>query len=271
MSAGGSRDGAHVEAAPPRPLAGSRAVVVGAAGAIGAAVVDDLATAGATVLAADLRGAGAVVAGRDGGGHTAAEVDVTDLASVEALVARAFADGEVHAVVYAAGANTTGPITELDWADYDRVMDVNLRGAFHLAKAVSGPLAVQPTPASLVLLASTAGQRGEAGGSVYCASKFGLIGLMQSLAAELAPAGVRVNAVAPGNVDSPMLRELAARVAAREDRDATTVLDALADEAAQRRLVGVGEVAAACTWLVSPASSGVTGTTVNVDGGMLTA
>lgn len=272
-AAAGSADDrlADAEVARARPLAGTRALVVGAAGAIGQAVTRDLAAAGATVLAADLRGATELVAGLAAGGHTSAEVDVTDLASVQALVAGAIAEGEVHAVVYAAGANTTGPIAALDWAEYDRVMDVNLRGAFHLAQTLAGPLAAQPSPASLVLLASTAGQRGEAGGSVYCASKFGLIGLMQSLAAELAPAGIRVNAVAPGNVDSPMLRELAARVAAREGTDTATVLAALADEAAARRLVAVEEVAAACSWLVSPAASGVTGTTVNVDAGTLSA
>lgn len=262
---------ADVEVARSQPLAGRRALVVGAAGAIGAAVAGDLAAAGATVLAADLRGAPEVAAGLAGGGHVGVEVDVTDRTSVAALVAQAVTDGELHAVVYAAGANTTGPIAQLDWADYDRVMDVNLRGAFHLANALAGPLTVQSAPASVVLLASTAGQRGEAGGSVYCASKFGVIGLMQSLAAELATIGVRVNAVAPGNVDSPMLRDLAEWVAVREGTDAAAVLAALADEAAERRLVEVGEVAAACTWLVSPASSGVTGTTVNVDAGTLTA
>ena len=262
---------AEPDAVRSRPLAGTRALVVGAAGAIGQAIARDLAAAGATVLAADLRGATELVAGLGPGAHTSVEVDVTDLAGVQALVAGATAEGEVHAVVYAAGANTTGPIAELDWAEYDRVMDVNLRGAFHLAQVLAGPLAAQPSPASLVLLASTAGQRGEAGGSVYCASKFGLIGLMQSLAAELAPAGIRVNAVAPGNVDSPMLRKLAARVAMREGTDTATVLAALAEEAAARRLVAVEEVAAACTWLVSPAASGVTGTTVNVDAGTLSA
>lgn len=254
-----------------QPLEGSRALVVGAAGAIGAAVTRDLAASGCTVLAADLREANGVVAGLTGDGHTAAEVDVIDLASVQSLVTRAFAGGELHAVVYAAGTNTSGPIGELDWADYDRVMGVNLRGAFHLASTLAEPLTAQRATASVVLLASTAGQRGEAGGSVYCASKFGLIGLMQSLAAELAPAGVRVNAVAPGNVDSPMLRELAVHVAEREGTDAATVLSALAAEAAQRRLVGVHEVAAACTWLLSSRASGITGTTVNVDGGTLTA
>jgi len=253
------------------PFTGSRALVVGAGGAIGAAVARGLAAAGATVLAADLRGAAEVAAALDGVGHVGVEVDVTALASVQALVARATSDGDLHAVVYAAGANTTGPIAELDWADYDRVMDVNLRGAFHLAQALARPFADQAAPASLVLLASTAGQRGEAAGSVYCASKFGLLGLMESLAAEFAPWGVRVNAVAPGNVDSPMLRDLAARIGAREGTDTATVLQALADEAAARRLVTVTEVAAACTWLASPAASGITGTTVNVDAGTLTA
>lgn len=252
-------------------LHGQRVVVVGGAGAIGAGICREVARAGASVLAADLQGADRVAADLGGGPHRAMTVDVTDQTSVRALADAAFVDGQrVDGLVYAAGANTTGPIRDLDWSDYDRVMDVNLRGAFHVAQAFAGPLTGQSTPASVVLLASTAGQKGEAGGSVYCASKFGLIGLMQSLAAELAPDGVRVNAVAPGNVDSPMLHTLAGAIADREGTTAEQVLDLLAGEAASGRLVEVDEVAAACAWLLSPTATGVTGTTVNVDAGMLT-
>jgi NAD(P)-dependent dehydrogenase (short-subunit alcohol dehydrogenase family) len=255
----------------PDLLAGQRVVVIGAGGAIGAGICREVARAGATVLAADLRGADRIVADLGGAPHLAVTVDVTDLTSVRALTDTVFTDDQqVDGVVYAAGSNTTGPIAALDWGDYDRVMAVNLRGAFHVAQSFAAPLTAQPTPSSIVLLASTAGQKGEAGGTVYCASKFGLIGLMQSLAAEFAPGGVRVNAVAPGNVDSPMLRTLAQAIADREATSVEQVLDLLAGEAAAGRLVEVDEVAATCAWLLSPAASGVTGTTINVDAGMLT-
>ncbi|MCC5949318.1 MAG: SDR family oxidoreductase [Nitriliruptoraceae bacterium] len=248
-----------------------RVLIVGAAGALGTAIARAHAADGARVTLVDLRAPTDLTAELPGTGHRADALDVTDRGAVLDHLAAAAADDPPSAVVYAAGTNTSGPIAALDPAAYDRVMDVNVRGAFHVAQGVARALLPVVDELRLVLLASTAGQRGEAGGTVYCASKFALIGLMQSLAAEFAPAGARVNAVAPGNVDSPMLRQLAVELAARGDGDVDGVLHALAQEAVLGRLIDPVEVARACTWLTSDASAGVTGTTINVDGGMLTA
>lgn len=107
---------------------------------------------------------------------------------------------------------------------------------------------------------------GEAGGSVYCSSKFALIGFVQSYASEIAKYGGRANAVCPGNVDSPMLRQLADQVAVREATTTDLLLDAWARSTAFNRLIEPLEVARACVWLASAESSGISGQTIVVDG-----
>ncbi|MEU8194233.1 SDR family oxidoreductase [Microbispora amethystogenes] len=239
-------------------------VVVGAAGALGRAACHALAHRGHTVWAADAVDPSAALPGGDG--HRSSLVDVTDQESVDRLLAQAGAAGRLGGLVYAAGVNYTGPVATTDWAEYDRLMAVNLRGAFRTGQAVARMLATDPHPFGAVFLASTAGLRGEAGGSVYCASKFGLIGFVQSFAAEIAGHGGRANAVCPGNVDSPMLRHLAAQVAEREGATEAEVLARFADASALRRLLDPAEVGRVCAWLVSPESSGISGQTVVVDG-----
>ena len=101
-------------------------------------------------------------------------------------------------------------------------------------------------------------------------AKFGLLGLVESFAAEVAALGIRANAVCPGNVDSPMLEAVSEQIAAREGRPTEAVMEELVTAAASKRLVEPREVAETCLWLCSPASSGVTGESVNVDGGALT-
>ena len=102
-----------------------------------------------------------------------------------------------------------------------------------------------------------------------CASKFALIGLVQSFAAEVAAAGIRVNAVCPGNVDTPMLRRVADDIAANTHRDVETIWQDMKDVAAANRLVTPVEVAQSCLWLCSPLASGITGEAINVDAGAL--
>lgn len=245
--------------------AGRSVLVIGAGGAIGAAIGADLMANGYTVHAADL------VAPRDHG-DAAAEafasytLDVTDDEAVEALIGRLWTSGELAGVVYAAGLVTTGPVAELDWDRYQALMEVNLRGAFRVGRAVAARIGTGAGDVSLVFLSSVAGLAGEAGGSIYCASKFGLIGLVQSLAAELAPYGARANAVCPGNVDSPMLRQLADAVAQERGVPSDTVLAELAGASAFDRLLAPDEVARVCTFLISPLSSGVSGQSLVVDG-----
>ncbi len=248
-------------------LEGHRAVVVGAGGAIGAAICRAYVAAGAAVCALDLdvEAAGRVVAAL-AGEHRTGRIDVTDVASVDDAAEEC---GPVDSVVYSAGVAFTADLTETDWARYRSLMAVNLDGAFHVGASFACHMLKGERPGSFVFLSSTAGRRGEAGASAYCASKFGLIGLVESLAAELSPSGIRVNAICPGNVDSPLLRAVAADVAAREQVPTSEILDRFAHAGAARRLVSPDEVAEVAVWLASPRASGITGEAVRIDAGQL--
>ncbi len=252
--------------------AGHRAVVIGAAGAIGHACTRAFAEAGVTVTALDKDlDSAAATAATLSGDHAALALDVCDPVAVAKVAEEVWRAGTYDSVVYAPGTVFTANVADIPWARYRALMSVNLDGAFHVAQGFVRPMLAAHRPGSFVFLSSMAGLRGEAGASAYCASKFGLIGLVQSFAAEMTGSGIRVNAVAPGNVDTPMLRQVAREVAASTgpsgDPDATYA--SFARVGAARRLVTPAEVADACVWLAGPASAGVTGTTLRVDAGAL--
>lgn len=248
---------------------GHHAVVAGAGGAIGAAICRAYADAGArvTALDLDLAAAEAAIDGLPAGPHAAGRVDVCDRGDVAHA---AEAAGVADSVVYAAGLAPTFDLLAFDWEAYERTIAVNLHGALHVAQAFAAAMVDARRPGAITFLSSVAGKHGEAGAIAYCASKFGLQGAMESLAAELGVHGVRVNAICPGNVDTPMLHEVARAQAAREDRDPEAVLREYAGLAAARRLVTTAEVGAVAAWLASPLASGITGESVNVDAGALT-
>ena len=123
----------------------------------------------------------------------------------------------------------------------------------------------------MVFVSSAAGLRGEGNASAYSASKAGLIGLVESIAAELVSTGIRVNAVAPGNVDTPMLRDVARGIAKAEGRDEAEVWRSFARTGAANRILTPEEVAQVCVSLCTGAFSGVTGATIPVDAGYLLA
>lgn len=234
-------------------------LVVGAAGTLGRACVDLLIASGQEVVGADrdqieLPGARSVA------------LDVTQSGAVDELVAELEAGGPITGVVYAAGLNVTGLVSDTNWEDYSRLMAVNLQGAFHIGAAIQRAATSNPRQFSCVFISSTAGLKGEAGGSVYVASKFGLIGFVESYAAEIAALGGRANAVCPGNVASPMLESLAAKIAERQGRTKQEILELMANETSYRRLIEPEEVAATCSWLISQESSGISGQTIVVNG-----
>ena len=235
------------------------ALVVGAGGTIGLACVEALSGKFESVVAAD------IVMPKISG-VSCMEVDVTNLDSVQSMVSTIEQVGPIEAFVYAAGVNFTGPIDATDWEQYDKLMRVNLQGAFYFGAAIESAMRKTRRSFASVFISSTAGLKGEAGGSVYVATKFGLRGFVESFASELAPLGGRANTVCPGNVDSPMLSQLAKKVAERQGKEHSQVLAEFAASSAFNRLISPAEVAEVCAWLVSDSSSGVSGQTVVVDG-----
>jgi NAD(P)-dependent dehydrogenase (short-subunit alcohol dehydrogenase family) len=249
--------------------AGHRAVVVGAGGTIGAAICQGYAAAGAAVLALDANEAAArsVVTALPGQAHKAAALDVTDLEAVSAAAVAAGADG-VSSVCYAAGVAPTFDMLSFDRDRYRQTMGVNLDGALHVAHAFGTVMTAAARGGSFCFLSSAAGRRGESGAAAYCASKFALLGVTESFAAEAGPHGIRVNAVCPGNVASPMLTRVARAQAARHGTSADAELEAAAGAAALRRLVRPEEVADVVVWLASGHASAVTGATIDVTAGL---
>jgi len=207
---------------------------------------------------------------RAGHGATFVAVDVTDEASLEAYLAGALAwAGRVDVVVANAGVLHYAPLVETSRAEWDLMLAVNLTGVYLTCTVFSRQLLRQGHGGRIICASSNGGKHGEAGAAAYCATKFGVIGLVQSLALELAPHGITVNAVCPGEVDTDMYAHLVEQ-RAREAGVSPTEFRARVEAAIPlgRRLGEPREVADAYLFLASPLADYVTGSTVDVTGGM---
>lgn len=161
---------------------------------------------------------------------------------------------------------STGSVADTPAAGFRRTIEVNLVASFLVARAAARRL---PSGGTLTLLSSQAGLRGSALWGAYCASKFGVVGLGQSLAQELAPRGVRVNVLCPGTIDTPMTTTAIEQVAAARGADPAAVRDAYVAGIPLGRLGEPADVAGACVLLASPLAAFVTGASLVVDGGEL--
>jgi 3-oxoacyl-[acyl-carrier protein] reductase len=246
-------------------LSGQVAIVTGGGRGIGRAVARTLGSVRASVAVVyrtSQDGAKAVAAEIEAGGGQAMAIqaDICRASQVEAMVGAVVEQfGRVDILVNNSGIFTSGLQTELSEADWDAVFDTNLKGLWLCTKAVANHMVAQGSGGCIVNLASINGVHPGFGGTAhYDASKGGVIAYTRSLAAELAPHGIRVNAIGPGLTDSPDLRKQAPELVAAVE--ARTPL---------KRLGQPEEMAKVVLFLASPLASWVTGQTILVDGGYL--
>ena len=235
-------------------LDGTVAVVTGAASGIGRAVAERFLAEGASVVAGDLRPAELPGDPRH---WRAVRCDVTVEDDLAALVGAADALGPLGVLVNCAGISAKIPIDDMPAPDWQRVMDVNLTGsAFAIKHAV--PVMKHTGGGSIINIASLAAfSTASLHNSVYAASKGGIVALTRALVYELSPYGIRVNALAPGIIDTPILRDHSAEWFAER-----------AGRIPLGRLGSVADMADVVTFLASPASSYITGQTIVADGGL---
>lgn len=245
---------------------GRTALVTGAASGIGRATVERLLADGATVVGTDVQDGPEPPAGT-GDRYRFLDGDVRDEEAMAGAVAAAVdAGGRLDGVVNAAGVAGAGPVHLLDLAEWERVLSINLTGTFVVAKAALAQMVGQePRPngerGALVTLASIEGLEGTAGGSCYNASKGGVVLLTRNMAIDYGPSGIRVNAVCPGFIDTPMTGFIFGMEGMPEVAEGYRVEHAL------RRIGQPDEIAAACAWLLSDDATFVSGAAVPVDGG----
>jgi 2-hydroxycyclohexanecarboxyl-CoA dehydrogenase len=240
-------------------LEGRIALVTGGASGIGAATARRLAAEGARVAVADVNEAGArsVASEIDG---TALRMDVTDVESVRAGVA---AVGDVDVLVNNAGTDRFSFFVNTDEELWDFVLAVNLRGTIAVTHAVLDGMQKRGRGA-IVNVASEAGRVGSQGSAVYSAAKAGVIGFTRAVARESSRLGVRVNAVAPGPIETPLLTAAPEQLGEIGER----LMQGMIAATSMRRIGQPEEVAAAIAFLASDDASYVTGQTLNVSGGL---
>lgn len=235
-------------------LDGKHAVVVGAGSGIGRESALALAAQGARVTVADRDLAAASETTALGDRLTAYRLDILD---EQAVITAAQDLGEVDVLVFTAATNVRKRILDYTGEEFDRVVALNLRASFDLIRAFGGPMAARGR-GSIVGFSSIRATTVEPGQSVYAATKAGLVQLLRTAAAELGPNGVRVNAIAPGVVETPLTVQIKANQA---------WYDAYAQKGALGRWATPDELAGAVVYLASDASSFVTGSVLHVDGG----
>lgn len=241
-------------------LQGKVAVITGAGSGIGRAIAERFHAEGAKLLLADISGQEQGVAERLGNGVVALRVDVSRAGDIQAMIELALEKfGGIDILCNVAGIDgDLAPLTEISEHNFERIVDVNLLGVFFGMKAAI-PRMLERGGGSIVNIASAAGLVAMPGMSAYGASKAGVIQLSKSAALEYSGRGIRVNAICPGAIDTPMIQKL--RVAhpdAEKNAAAVTPIG---------RVGRPGEVAAAALFLASDEASFVTGVALPVDGG----
>ena len=240
-------------------LQGEVALVTGASRGIGAAIADELAARGATVIGTATSDAGATAIGERlaaSGGH-GRRLDVNEAGAIEALVEAVGKEiGAISILVNNAGITRDNLLMRMKDEDWQAIIDTNLTSVFRSCKAVMRGM-MKARRGRIVNIASVIGVTGNAGQANYAAAKAGIIAFSKSLAKEIGSRGVTVNVVAPGFIATDMTRDLPE--ASKE---------ALVQQIALGRLGEPSDIAQAVAFLAGPAASYITGETLHVNGGM---
>ena len=243
-------------------LSNQVALITGAARGIGKGIAERLSSEGASVAIVDIDGEAAkATAGElksDNSETAAYSCNVADFDQVDEVVGRVIADfGRLDILVNNAGVTRDGLLMRMKPEDWDLVLQVNLKGSFNFIRCACRPMTKQRRGA-IVNISSVVGLMGNAGQANYAASKAGLLGLTKSAAKEFAPRGIRVNAVAPGFIETEMTETLSEEVK-----------KGWLSNIPCRRAGTISDVASAVLFLVGPDSQYLTGQVLQVDGGMV--
>jgi NAD(P)-dependent dehydrogenase (short-subunit alcohol dehydrogenase family) len=246
-------------------VAEKNAIVTGGASGIGRAIALRLARDGADVAICDLDGAGAKKTAAEvadlGRRSFAAAVDVASFADVGRAVEQARGElGPVKILVHAAGFGEIVPLAEMSEAQWDRMIAVHLKGTFNFARAVLKDM-IDARWGRILSISSVAGLAGAAGFVHYSAAKAGILGFTKALALEVSPAGITVNAIAPGLIDTPILGKSGVQ-------DKT--IEAIVERSPVRRIGVPDDIAAAAAYIVSDEASFLTGQVISPNGGLRT-
>ncbi len=259
---------------PQRPLSGRHAIVTGGGRGIGAAIAAALAAQGADLsllgrTSATIEATAARLRDEHGVRAGSAVADIGDEASLSSAIARCIDErGPAHMLVNNAGIAPSAPFLKSDAKLWREVLDVDLMGAVHAARAVL-PAMLEAGGGRIVNIASTAGLTGMAYVTAYCAAKHALIGFTRALAMETARKGITVNAVCPGYTETDIVSDALQNITAKTGRSRDEALENLVAHNPQGRLIQPEEVAATVAWLCSDLAASVTGQSIVVAGGEL--
>lgn len=247
-------------------LAGKVALVTGGAGGIGRAICEAYAAAGAMVVAADINEDDARKTAKAVGGMAVA-MDVADMDSISAGIAAVKAEYDgIDILVNNAGIFNMASIDKITHEDYRQQYDVNVGGTIFTCQAAV-PLMKRRGGGTIINFASQAGRRGEGNVTIYCSTKAAVISITQSLALELASDNIRVNAIAPGVIDTPMWKRVDSQFAVYEHKPLGQKKREVGEAVPLGRMGDPEDVAAPCVFLASDDARYITAQTLNVDGG----
>lgn len=253
------------------PLSDVTCMITGAAGGIGSAIARRLSHDGARVVLCDLaRDPVDALAEELAGQSLAISLDVVDeQAMTEAVAVTVERFGSLDVVFNNAGISMLTPLETITRADFDRLMGVNVYGLLVGCKVAAEVMRNQPEGGKIINTCSCAGKRAAALSALYVASKFAVRGITQTLALELAPDGITVNAICPGIVDTPLWKPIGDDLVRQGFlKDSGDVLEMMSSQVPLGRPSAPDDIAGLAAFLASTDANYMTGQAVNIDGGL---